>query len=78
MVFPNIPTECWQEDNGDSSSVPSLFAVKEWVENLPPTNQSEVVNRSVIKKCPLNEIKIIFIVFLFADEDLTVADPLPK
>ena len=54
MVFPiNIPTECWQEDNGDSSSVPSLFAVKNWVsywvENLPPTNQSEVVNKSVTK-----------------------------
>ena len=54
MVFPiNIPTECWQEDNGDSSSVPSLFAVKgwvsDWVENLPPTNQSEVVNKSVTK-----------------------------
>ena len=74
MVFPNIPTECWQEDNGDSSSVPSLFAVKEWVENLPPTNQTEVVSSSVRK------MSIIIILFFipFPDKDLTVADPLPK
>ena len=46
MVFPNVPTSTdWQigADNGDVSS---LLAVKEWVDNLPPIKQTEVIKRS--------------------------------